>query len=217
MIGGLLGATWYLLSNTSKSNAPKSANVIVSLTPATPNSRTGSSAPGQSPADESDKAKVQLQPSVPPAPTNVSPPTAAPVVTPSATAQPGYMRGTLKIDSTPQGLTYEITDGVDRHRGTTPASVELPTGYAWLIYRSGNTDHREIVWIEGGRMSSRTWNANNDEGAKSDVQTTLWPTPATSPSQTLTAPSAWGNPAQIAADAKPSTTTAPEQVLTLKI
>jgi hypothetical protein len=79
--------------------------------------------------------------------------------TESPTSKSAQIKGTLTIDSTPEGVAYEIIAGDSNHRtGTTPATLEdLPKGYAQVFYKGTDSEHREMVWIESGKTSSTRW------------------------------------------------------------
>jgi TonB family protein len=83
----------------------------------------------------------------------------APTAAPSVVA--AQARGTLRIDSSPPGQSYEAVDADGSYRsGITPALLkDFPAGYAQVIFkREGFSDHSEAAWIAPKTESTVTWN-----------------------------------------------------------
>ena len=146
----------------------------------------------------------------PPSTDQSSPPFASPTVPPSTTTSPsthvapsaptasasgspttGY--GTLRIDSSPWGITFEVIDAKgSHHTGVTPAAVYIAVGPAEVIYKSGNQEHRETVLVGSGAWPSIGWvvpeqsPATVAENSNTPTPTIApaSPTPAQSPART---------------------------------
>jgi hypothetical protein len=70
-------------------------------------------------------------------------------------------RGALKIDTTPEGESFEIVDSAEqRHLGKTPIIIDdLPTGFTQIVFkRDGFADNTQTVWIDANSQSSVEWN-----------------------------------------------------------
>jgi len=98
--------------------------------------------------------------------------------------------GTLRVDSTPWGLDFEVIDAKGNHRtGVTPAVVSLALGAAQVIYKNGNQEHRETVSVSSGAWSSVGWTVPQ-ESPPAIAQSS--PSPAPTATQQAVAPSVAG-------------------------
>jgi hypothetical protein len=89
--------------------------------------------------------------------------------------------GTLRVDSTPWGLDFEVIDAAGNHRnGATPGVVNLQPGSAQVIYKWHTHEHRETVWVSSNVWSSVAW-AARDEASASVTEASVSAAPTIAP------------------------------------
>ena len=122
-----------------------------------------------------------------------------------------HLKGLLTIDSVPEGVAFEVIDGdFNQRTGTTHATLELPTGYTRIIFKWKTFEHRENVWVEGGKTVATTWDAPVEDVKVEPRSSPFIPPAAATTATPMTAeqaPAQSASPAEaVATPAQPSAT-----------